>query len=170
MKSLIASIMILGLVGMVVGITVQGANEASVAATVTVQNISVTVSDGTVAYGTMSAGASRSTALNDGDAIDDSQTATNDGNVTETLNIRGSDSAAWTLSATASGAANYAHKFCTATCDTAPTWTALNLVNQTLASGVAATGSQIFDLQITTPPSAANYTQQSVNVTVQATL
>jgi len=162
--------MVLGLVGLVVGAVVKAVTEASVAATVTVQNISVSVADGTVAYGTISAGASRSTALGDGDAIDDSQTANNDGNVTETLNIRGTNSGAWTLAGTASGATDYSHKFCTTTCDTAPTWTALTASNQTLALGVISTGSQVFDLQITTPPSATDYTTQSVNVTVQATI
>lgn len=167
MKGLIASIAVLGLVGAVAAIGVGAVDTANVNATVTVQSVSVSVSDGAVAYGIIAAGASKDTTTS---GTNDSQTATNNGNVTETLNIRGTDSGAWTLAGTASGATNYAHKFCTVNCDAGPTWTALTTSNQTLSAGVISTGSQVFDLQVTTPPSAANYTEQSVNVVVQATL
>lgn len=163
MKSLIASICILAVVGMVVGVAVQGADTASVAATVTVQSISVSISDGTVAYGVIAAGTSKDTVT-----PSDLQTATNNGNVTETLNIKGTNSAAWTLAAAAFGATDYKHEFSKDRFVTAGT--ALTLANQTLASGVASGGSQTFDLKITTPPSAADYTAQSVNVTVLATI
>ena len=161
MKSLIATICILSLVGMVVGVVAQGADTASVAATVTVQNISVTVTDGTVAYGVMAAGASKDTL-----SPADLQTATNNGNVTENFNIRGTDSGTWTLGATA-GSNVYVHKFST---NSGAAWTALTLVNQTLATGKAVSGTQTFDLQITTPTVSADYIGHSVNVTVQATI
>ena len=161
MKSLIATICILSLVGMVVGVVAQGADTASVAATVTVQNISVTVTDGTVAYGVMAAGASKDTL-----SPADLQTATNNGNVTENFNIRGTDSGTWTLGATA-GSNVYVHKFST---NSGAAWTALTLVNQTLATGKAVGGTQTFDLQITTPTVSADYIEHSVNVTVQATI
>ena len=163
MKFLITTICILGLVGMVVGVAVQGADTGTVAATVTVQSISVTVTDGTVAYGIIVAGASKDTVT-----PSDLQTATNNGNVTENLNIRGTNSAAWILAATASGATNYKHEF--SKDRFATSGTALTLVNQTLASSVAPAGTQTFDLKVTTPPSAANFTEQSVNVIVQATI
>lgn len=162
MKSLIASIMILGLVGFVVGVMVQAADESGVTATVTVQNISVSVSDGDVDYGTIAAGASKDTVT-----LSDSQTANNNGNVTETFNIRGQNTACvWTL-AGASGDDQYVHEFSD---DAFTTATALTTSNQTLASGVAAAGSQVFDLKITTPNPSSCFDQQSVNVTVQATL
>lgn len=175
MKSFISTICILGLVGMVVGVAVQGATEGTVTATVSVQNISVTVTDGTVAYGTLAASASKDTTAVVG-GLDDTQVATNNGNVTENLNIRGQNSApaGWVLAATA-GANQYAQKFCkTGTgapdpCDTAPTWTALTTSNQTLTAGVAATGTQRFDLQILVPSSSSDFNQQAVDVTVQAT-
>ena len=165
MKSLIASIMVLGLVGLVVAAAVQAVTEASVAATVTVQNISVSVADGTVAYGTIGAGTSKSTLEL---SPVDIQTATNNGNVTENLNIRGQNSspAGWTLAATA-GANQYVHEFSK---NSGGLWTALTTINQTLATGVASSGTQTFDLKITTPSSATDYTAQSVNVTVQATI
>ena len=140
------------------------ASTDSVTATVTAQNISVSVSDGSVAYGTLATSSTADTASGD---LDDSQTATNDGNVTEDFNIQGQDSANWTLEATA-GADQYTHKFCTSDCDGTPTWNALTTSYQSLATSVSAAGTQIFDLQIGTPTSSTNYTEQTVSVTVQA--
>ncbi len=140
------------------------AETATVSATVTVQNISVSVSDGSVSYGTMAASGTEDTTTN---GVNDSQTATNNGNVTADINIRGQNSAAWTLAATQS-TDQYFHKFCTSDCDSSPTWTALTTNYQTLSGSVASSGSQVFDLQIGVPTSSTSYTQQSVNVTVQA--
>ena len=161
MKSLISTIAILGLVGMVVGVAVQAATEGSVTATVTVQSISLTVTDGTVAYGVLVVNTSTSTL---GLTPVDTQTATNNGNVTENFNIRGTNSANWTLQA-AAGNEQYVHKFST---NGGASYTPLTLVNQTLATGKAPLGTQSFDLQITTPTATTFFTQQSVNVTVQA--
>jgi len=175
MKSLISSIAILGLVGMLVAVAAQGADTAGVTATVTVQNISVSVSDGAIAYGTLAASTSEDTTSS---GLNDSQTVTNEGNVTETFNIKGSNSTNWTLAATTGVTDEYVHKFCTAgdgtgvpdPCDSGPVYTALTTTYQTLATSVAAAGTQLLDLQITTPSVSTNFDQQSVNVTVQATL
>lgn len=139
------------------------ATTATVTATVTVENISVSVSDGTVAYGTLGLNSSAGTNGSD------TQTATNDGNVTEDFNIRGQDTGTWTLNTVNTGTDNYIHRFCTATCGSAPTnFTALTTGYQTLASAISAAGNQTFDLYITTPQTSTVYTQQSVDVTVQA--
>ncbi|MEK7572062.1 MAG: hypothetical protein AAB553_07360 [Patescibacteria group bacterium] len=140
----------------------RAATTASVTATVTVQNISVAVSDGTVSYGTLALNTSGGTNGSD------TQTATNDGNVTVDFNVRGQNTAAWTLGATA-GSNQYVHRFCVATCGSAPTnYTALTTSYQTLASSKAASATQTFDLHITTPTSTSSYAQQSVDITVQA--
>ena len=99
--------------------------------------------------------------------LDDSQTATNDGNVTEDFNISGQNTANWTLASTA-GDEQYFHKFCVTDCDSSPVWTALTTSYQTLATGIGESSNQVFDLQIGTPSSTVNFTQQSVDVTVQA--
>lgn len=142
---------------------------ATVTATVTVQNVSVSVADGSVAYGTLAANTSKST-LSGG--VNDQQTATNDGNVAEDFNIAGSNSANWTLNTVNTTTDNYIHKFCTGTCGTegSPTnFTALTTSYAALGAGnVAASGTQVFDLRITTPQTSSVTTQQSVNVTVQA--
>ena len=144
---------------------VEAASSASVAATVTAQNISVTVSDGTIAYGIIPVNTSKSTIAAD---LNDLQTATNNGNVAEDLNIKGQDTAAWTLGGTA-GSETYVHQFCTATCTTPPTnFNALTTNYQTLATNIATSGTQTFDLRITTPTSTATFTSQSADVTVQA--
>lgn len=135
---------------------------ATVTSTVTVQNVSVSVSDGSISYGTL---ATNSSAGTNGT---DLQTATNNGNVTEDLNIKGQNSANWTLGATA-GADQYTHKFCVTSCATAPTnYTALTTSYQSLKTSLATSGTQTFDLYITTPTSSTNFTQQSVDIIVQA--
>ncbi len=144
---------------------VEAASSASVSATVTAQNISVSVSDGTISYGVIPVNTSKSTIASD---LNDQQTATNNGNVAEDLNIKGQNTSAWTL-ASAAGSEQYAHKFCTTTCTTPPTnYTALTTNYQTLATNIATSGTQVFDLQITTPTATATYTPQTVDVTVQA--
>lgn len=162
------SLVIIGLLVItltVLSSTVSAASSATVAATVTAQNVSVSVTDGTVTYGTLAANTSKSTITGD---LADTQTATNDGNVTENLNIKGQNSANWTLGATA-GVDTYVHQFCIATCGTPPTnFTALTTNYQTLATGKAASGTQTFELRLTTPTSSSVTTQQSVDVTVQA--
>lgn len=144
---------------------VDAADSATVNATVTAQNISVTVSSGTIAYGILPVNTSKSTIVADLNAL---QTATNTGNVAEDLNIKGANSAAWTL-ATTPGAEQYTHKFCTTTCTTPPTnFTALTTNYQTLGTDIATSGTKTFDLQITTPTSTAVFTPQNVDVIVQA--
>ena len=142
-----------------------GANTASVSATVTAQNVSLTVSTGTISYGTIPLGSSKSTITTD---LNESQTVTNNGNVAEDFNIKGLDTGNWTLAATP-GSEQYTHKFCTTSCTNPPTgFTALTTSYQTLASNIAALGTQKFDLQITTPTSTATFTQQTVQVSIQA--
>ncbi len=143
---------------------VKAADSATVTATVTAQNISVTVSDGTVTYGTIGLSSTRDTTTG---GVDDSQTANNNGNITEDFNIKGQNTAAWTLAGSV-GADAYFHKFCTATCDASPTWIATTTSYQTLATGVASAGDQIFDTQVGTPSSTSSYTEQSVDIIVQA--
>jgi len=146
-------------------VKVDAADSATVNATVTAQNISVSVASGTIAYGILPVNTSKSTIAADLDAL---QTATNTGNVAEDLNIKGANSAAWTLAA-APGAEQYTHKFCTTTCTTPPTnFTALTTNYQTLGTNIATSGTKTFDLQITTPTSTADFTPQNVDVIVQA--
>ncbi len=137
--------------------------EDTVDATVTFQNVSLSVADGVVAYGTLGASSTSGTV-----ALSDTQTVTNTGNVNEDFTIRGTNSLGWTLAGTA-GANAYVHRFCTATCGTPPTnYTALTTSPATLATNAAPAATPTFDLHITAPTSSTSFTQQEVDVVVQA--
>lgn len=145
---------------------VSAANEGMVAATITAQNVSLSLSDGTVSYGTLGNNASADTTST---GNNDSQTVTNNGNVNEDITIKGTSSAAWVLSGT-TGTDQYKHEFCTEeqSCDTSPTWTALTTNYQTLKAAVTPAGTYWFDLKITTPNPSTVFTQQQVDVFVMA--
>jgi hypothetical protein len=139
----------------------------TVTATVTVKNIALSVDPGNISYGIISAGSTKDTTAS---GVDTSITASNDGNVTAVLNIQGADTQSWALNDTAVGTEQYMHEFCTTSCDSGGTWTALNnSTYDTLAPSVAASGTQVFDLKIHTPSLTEDYTQQSTTVTIQIT-
>lgn len=145
--------------------SVSAGTSATVTATVTAQNISLTVAPGTVTYGTLALNSSKSTIATD---LNATQTVMNNGNIAEDITIAGSSSANWTLAATA-GANQFVHQFCTASCSAPPTnFTALTTSFQALATNVAANGTQPVDLRLTTPTSTTFFTSQSVGVTIQA--
>jgi len=141
------------------------ATTGSVAATVSAQNLSLSVADGTVTYGAIGVGSSKSTVLSE---LNDSQDAVNIGNTNSTFNIVGQTSPNWGIGPSA-GNEIYAHKFCKTNCDSSPTWTAMSTNYATLTTNIAVGGTQNFDLIIFPPTVTANYTSQSVNVTVQVT-
>jgi len=99
--------------------------------------------------------------------LNDAQTVTNDGNVAENFNIEGQNSANWTLAATA-GSDQYVQKFATSTCSTFSGGTALTTSYATAATNVAASATSTLNLQINTPNPSTIFTQQSVDVLLQA--
>jgi hypothetical protein len=146
------------------------ASTGVVTSTVTPLNISVAVADGTVSYGALDLSSNEDT-TNSG--VNDSQTATNDGNVAEDFNIRSTNATggtAWTISDTAIGPDQYMHQFCTTTCDSSPTWTPMTTNYAALASNIATSGNQVFDLRIDTPSSSSDYLLKTITVTVQAVI
>lgn len=160
-KKILAGLGILSLVLAVAG-PVWAATEAGVTATVTAQNISVTVDVPSVAYGTLD--------VNTESSPSPIITATNNGNVTENFNIKGSNSTNWTLSDVAAAPETFMHKFAKSQ-DSYAAYTALHNTNyKPLAASVATSGTQLFRLKLTMPTSTSFFTQQSTTVTVQATL
>lgn len=159
-----SSLVAISSLALLVGGNAWAATTGTVTATVTAQSIALTVADGSVAYGTIAAGASAGTNPSD------LQTVTNTGNVAEDFTIKGSNSANWTLDSSNVTSDHYIHRFCTATCGSAPTnYTALTTSYAALGAGnVAASGTQTFDLYLTTPQTSSVTTQQSVDVTVSA--
>lgn len=151
----------------------KAADTGAVAATVTAQSISLSVVDGGVSYGTLGVGSTKNT-TNAGTNLDDSQIVTNTGNVSENFNIKGMNSTSsgvgWTL-ASSPGANTYTHKFCNVNCDASPTWGPLSIGYTELSTSIGVGNSAPpFDLQIYTPTSTTDYNEQTVSVTVQATL
>jgi len=149
----------------------KAADTATVTATVSAQNVSVTIStDGSVDFSTINTSSTEDTTSS---GVNDTETAQNNGNVTEDFNIKAADSsssgAGWTLGATA-GSETYTMKFCTSDCDGTPTWNSVGIdpSYQTLATGVAASGTQDFDLQVGTPTSTTDYNEQTITITIQA--
>jgi hypothetical protein len=177
-KKFVSSIAIIVLVGMmVVGGIAQADTNATVTATVTVQNVAMTLSQSSFAYGTMAANTASSTAgLFAGAGI----VATNGSNVTADFDISGANTGTgksgtgWDLK-TAAGSDEYIHKFCDDTLNdcTIPAGQS-NYIDlpvgpstAVLKNNVAAAGTNAFQLQITTPNPSTKFTQQSVPVTVQ---
>ncbi len=135
---------------------------ATVSATVTVQNISMTAANNTIAWGTLPV----STASSTNPAY--TNTLTNTGNVAENFLVKGQNSANWTLG-TAIGSDTYVESTCATSCTTAPTgYTALTTTNATLASNIAAAATSPMDVYIKTPSSSTVYTSQSVDITITA--
>lgn len=129
--------------------------------------VSITItSDGTIAYGTLATAASQNTTVS---GLNDTQTAQNDGNVTENFNIKTSNATGgtgWTLGGTI-GADIFVHEFST---NGGGNWTAFTTADtyQTLATGISSSGSQNFDLRITTPDPSTDATTKTITITIQA--
>lgn len=141
------------------------ADTAGVSATVTPQLISVSVSPGSVAYGTVPL--SQTDVAPSPDSV---ITATNNGNVTEKFEIKGANSTTWTLSDVAVAANTFMHKFGLWNGVTLGALTALhNTTYKTLQASVGAGGTQDFKLRISTPTSTTTYATESTSVTVLAT-
>ena len=81
-RKILSSVIALFLLGtLAIPITASAADEGTVTATVTGSLVSVTVADGNVAYGILALSATENTTAS---GLNDTQTATNDGTVTET--------------------------------------------------------------------------------------
>jgi hypothetical protein len=127
--------------------------------------VSVTLTtDGTVAYGTLGFGDTKNTIT-----LSDTQTAQNDGNVTETFNIKttaATGGTGWSLGS-APGSDTFVHEFST---NSGSNWTKFTTagVYQTLSTGITASGTKAFDLQITAPNPSSDTVQKTITITVQA--
>lgn len=175
MKSFFATIGIIALVGMmIVGLARAADPTAEVTATVTVQQVALTVTPGTVAYGTLATSGTKDTTSG---GVNATQQANNTGNVNVDFDVMGIDvtgTCTWELADTQSSE-QYFHKYCTTgagspdPCDTTPTWNAMNEDTYTeFATGIAPSGNKRFDLQIGVPSSTTCMTEVNVNVWVQA--
>lgn len=132
--------------------------------TVTAQNISIAVENGeSVAYGTLALDSSKSTI----DLGVPTITVTNDGNMQEDFDIKSSNSTNWTLSGVDNGTDIYTHEFSTST---GSSWNYMTTDYATMSSNMSPTASSTLDLRITTPATTEYFTQQTISVTILATL
>ena len=128
-----------------------------------VYSVSIT-SSGVIEYGFVELSTASSTVGNGY-----TQTAENDGNTTEQLNVKSSDASGgttWTL-ASAIGSNIFKHEFSTTT---GSVWTVMpdSATYVTAKPSVVVSGTVDFDFRLTTPSVSADYQQKSITITVQA--
>jgi hypothetical protein len=149
---------------MVAGITF-AADTGNVQVTVTAKSVSVTVTDGTVAFGSVDLGTSTSTV---GGA--DTQVVANAGNITEDINIKCSDATGgtvnWILSA-ATGSNQFAMEFSSTT---GSDWSQITASNTyfALISGMSSAVTNTLDLQLHMPSASDDSVEKTIEITVQA--
>lgn len=176
MRTLIATLCILGMISLVINVAVRAGTESTVTCSVTPGSYSVSVATSTYNYGSMTINSTAS-------STDD--IATNDGGLTEKFNIKGADAATtspyiWTLN-TDLGTDIYMHAFsatntqasgAATTTDPETSWVALATGYQVLAASVAQSGTKTFWLDMRTPSAAGASTTYGqiyeTTVTVQA--
>jgi len=169
MNKLIGSIAILGLVVMLVGVVATADTTAVVSATVTTDLITISVDDGSVAYGILPLNTNQDTTAS---GLNDTQVVTNDGNVNVDLEVKSSDAiggTGWNLAATNASSDEFTHEYSS---DGGTGWATFNVDNTTyasLATSIAALGTQNLDLRIKTPTSVTDNTEKTITVTVLAT-
>lgn len=128
-----------------------------------VYSVSIT-SSGVVTYGFVELSTASSTVGNGY-----TQTAQNDGNTAEKLNVKSTDATGgttWTL-ASSIGSNQFKHEFSTTT---GSTWTTMTAADTyvTAAPSVAQSGTVNFDFRLTTPSASSDYQQKSITITIQA--
>ncbi len=134
--------------------------ESTVSATVTPAVLSVTVTPNSVDYGTVELGTA------DNIPTPSSFTATNNGSITEDLEIRGADTADWALVSGVPRTDEYRHE---ASKDGFTTPIILTTLNQTLAAGVTTgTPNVTVSLRLDAPSDTTTIVQQTAPVTVIA--
>ena len=172
MKLLIASIAILGVLGLAVGMAVQA--DEIVTATVTPQIIAVTVTDGSVDYGILAAAGTADTNT----LSSEEQTITNNSNVSADIQIKSGDAISggtdWELVASGSvGTDTFGHQY---DINDSASWTDFPTDNSYTASPVVtldasggADNDATLDLKILMPLIITDTAPHSIDVTVLAT-
>lgn len=166
-KNLFLPISALAILGMLISGAAYATGTAAVAATVTVQSLSIAVvANSTIDYGVLPSNTDMDTTSG---GMDKSPTLDNDGNDdTEILLIRGQNSTNWYLSTTSTAQNQYRHYVCTSTCDGTPSWMPMSGTNKYLKHGMSSSTNMDMDLKITTPNPSTVFTAQDVDVTVTA--
>lgn len=175
-KKFLAIGAILSLALLSAGFAALSATEAGVTATVTPGTISVAVSPGSVAYGTVG--------VPSVDNIPTSDTiinANNNGGIPENFQIKGANAigatTTWTITTGAVGGSstyNYNHKFIdcgsSSSCAAPAAVNTMDTSYELLATNVGASGNRYFKLRLSTPTeTGGDTTEHSTTATVLAT-
>lgn len=165
-RRMLALLIAVALVALVLPANVFAA-EGTVTCTVSAAMVSVTVTDGDVAYGTLALEETKSTL-----DLTDTQTVTNSGNVREDFTIKSSNATrdggtTWDLVTATPGHNEFKHEFST---DSGSNWTAMPADNSFtgLMSDIDPEDSGPLDLRITMPGTTDDYLEHSIIVTVMA--
>lgn len=167
-RKIISLTLMLSLISLVSGI-VLAADIGEVSCTVTGKLISLTVSDGAIAYGVVAISTTQDTTAS---GVVDTQTANNNGTISENFKIKSTDATRdggidWTLDDTASPD-KYTHK---ASLDAGSTWDIAMTeagIYVTLSTDIAVDADETFDLEIGMPTSITDYLEHSITITVMA--
>jgi len=169
-KQFIASLCVLAVVGMAVGVGVQGADNDSVECTVTPELIALTVTDGEVTYGTLGLNEEENTKN-----LGENQTVANTGNVNEQIQVKTSNAIGgtqWTVG-TVGTQDVFEHYWSADPDEGTPTWTVWTVADAyaTLNTSLPHTtgNTQLLGLKIHTPTAITDRTQKSITITVLAT-
>ncbi len=133
--------------------------ESTVSATVTPAVLSVTATPSTVDYDVVELGTA------DNLPTPTTFTATNNGSITENIEIRGANTANWTLVSTVPATDEYRHE---ASKDGFTTPIILTTANQGLDTGIAVNGTVTVSLRLDAPTASTTAAQQTAPVTVIA--
>jgi hypothetical protein len=136
----------------------------TIAATITATNLAVSVSDGSIAFGSVALNTATTTAGNS-----DTQTVTNDGS-NAVINVKSGNATGgttWTLG-TSAGSDQFKLEVSTTSGSTYMTFQATDTYLTASSSSTSLT-SGAFDFQFTTPTASTDFVQKSLTITVQVT-
>lgn len=145
-------------------VTIRAAQTADVNATVTATNLAVSVSDGSIAFGSVALNTATTTANNG-----ETQVVTNDGSNAQ-LNVRSTNATngtTWTLG-TSVGSDTFKLEVSTSTGSSYMTFQAANTY-LTASTSFASLTSGNLDFRFTTPTASTDFVQKALTITVQVT-
>jgi len=164
MKNNYSLVVVFAFVALLTGVT-YAADTGNVQVTVTAKSVSVTVTDGSVAFGSVDLGTSTSTV-----GGSETQVVENAGNITEDINIKCSDAASgtvnWILNST-TGSNQFALDFSSTT---GSGWTPITASNTyfALIPNLGASATDTLDLQLHMPSFSTDSVEKTITITVQA--
>jgi hypothetical protein len=147
------------------GYSVRAADEATVAATVSATNLAVSVSDGSIAFGSVALDTATTTAGGTGQT----QTVSNDGS-NAVINVKSGNATGgttWTLG-TSPGSDTFKLEVSTTSGSTYMTFQATDTYLTASSSSASLTTGPL-DFRFTTPDDSTDFVQKSLTITVQVT-